>query len=539
MRGYSFDPDSGVWLHESRDRFAYSDGEALERKMLRILLDTSDLSSFSPLLRSQIVNWPTTYHFSPQRHNLLRHLHFKPQQSILELGAGCGAITRQLGESGADLIAIEGSPTRAACAAARVRDLKNVRVASGNFQQFQTDERFDVITLIGVLEYAPIYFKTEQPLLACLRLAKSLLKQDGVLILAIENQLGLKYFCGAPEDHTSRPFDGIQDFYKKDGQRTLGRAELTRLLVESGFPDLKFQYPFPDYKLPKWIFTKRAFQTADFDPAAILAGIEPQHDGKPAKLPADERRIWPVLQSNGLIPDLANSFLILAGDASKLIDNDLLAAGYALERRDCFNTQTRITADQSGKILVHKSRLSSQQPPPGIEIEFAPSDEPYQPGVLLESKICSDLHSTGLSAAMDGLLLWMNFVVQNGLSVKNPRDIYDSILKPEFFDCHPRNLIIAGDSLVQIDIEWRYTGNYSLRNHALRYLSLLARREESALRSVLGGKTPLAEDLARRLGIGITKAQFADYRHWQHTLNQWIVGKKDRKKRGFLKKLLG
>jgi hypothetical protein len=477
------------------------------------------------------------YHFSPRRHNLLRHLNFRPQSTILELGAGCGAITRQLGESGAQVCAVEGSAARAACAAARVRDLSNVRVACCHFEQFPTDELFDVVTLIGVLEYAPVFFKSETPMLNCLRLARSLLKPGGSLIVAIENQLGLKYFCSAPEDHTGRPFDGIQSRYEKAGPRTCGRAELIRLLDTAGFPSPRFQYPFPDYKLPSWVFTQKAFETEAFDPCAILSGIVPTHDGAVTKFAADERRIWPALHRNGLVPDLANSFLILAGGKPELCDDGLLAAGYTLERRNCFNTRTRIVAEASGGIVVHKARLTTETPPAGIDLEFSPSDEPYLTGPQLETQIVDAIQSGEWDAAFAGLAKWIQFVVENGLGENGPRDVYDSLLKPDFFDCQPRNLIVGSNGLRQIDREWRYTGDLPLRNHLLRYLSLLARREEEALDAHLPGKAPLAMRLARRLEISISKEQFAEYRQWQHRLNGWIVGEKPRKSGGFLKKL--
>src|SRR5208282_5254258 len=98
MQGFSFDPDSGVWTHPSHRHFDYSDGADLEKRMLEILRRCDDLSCFSKSLAERISNWPTMYHFSPRRHNLLRHLNFRPEHKILELGAGCGAITRQLAE---------------------------------------------------------------------------------------------------------------------------------------------------------------------------------------------------------------------------------------------------------------------------------------------------------------------------------------------------------------------------------------------------------------------------------------------------------
>ena len=67
------------------------------------------------------------------RHNLLRHLNFKKGASLLELGAGCGAITRQLGELGLDVTAVEGSPLRAKINRVRCSDLENVRVYAANF----------------------------------------------------------------------------------------------------------------------------------------------------------------------------------------------------------------------------------------------------------------------------------------------------------------------------------------------------------------------------------------------------------------------
>lgn len=51
---------------------------------------------------------------------------------ILEIGAGCGAITRYLGECGGNVLALEGSQD-AAIARARTRDLQNVTVVSDRF----------------------------------------------------------------------------------------------------------------------------------------------------------------------------------------------------------------------------------------------------------------------------------------------------------------------------------------------------------------------------------------------------------------------
>ncbi|WP_122560309.1 class I SAM-dependent methyltransferase, partial [Pseudomonas viridiflava] len=92
---------------------------------------------------------PKLYHLTSSRGNIFRPFeHLLKGKSVLEIGAGCGAISRYLGEAGAEVLALEGSPRRAAIAASRTRDLDNVTVLSERFDDFKVDQQFDVITLI-------------------------------------------------------------------------------------------------------------------------------------------------------------------------------------------------------------------------------------------------------------------------------------------------------------------------------------------------------------------------------------------------------
>src|SRR5690606_8430594 len=151
--GYVRDAVSGCWLPVTdRPGFSYTDGDALEAGLLARVQATADRSVLSPELSAAVTDWPSRYHFSPRRANLLRPFtHWLKGRSVLEIGAGCGALTRFLGESGARVLALEGSPRRAAVAAARCADLDHVTVVGDSLQQFQPGVRFDVVTLIGVL----------------------------------------------------------------------------------------------------------------------------------------------------------------------------------------------------------------------------------------------------------------------------------------------------------------------------------------------------------------------------------------------------
>ncbi len=123
---------------------------------------------------------------SSQRANVLRPFENLLKGKVLEIGAGCGAISRFLGETGGQILSLEGSPRRASIAASRTRDLPNVTVLAERFDEFNTDERFDAITLIGVLEYASMFSDHENPSQKMLERIRSLLKPDGHLFIAIE-----------------------------------------------------------------------------------------------------------------------------------------------------------------------------------------------------------------------------------------------------------------------------------------------------------------------------------------------------------------
>jgi protein-L-isoaspartate O-methyltransferase len=85
-----------------------------EDYVLQALENTADITSTSKELESKIKDWPSNYHFSAKRANIFRALDFlNPDSKVLELGAGCGAITRFLGEKFTEVHAVEGNPYRA------------------------------------------------------------------------------------------------------------------------------------------------------------------------------------------------------------------------------------------------------------------------------------------------------------------------------------------------------------------------------------------------------------------------------------------
>ena len=278
----------------------YSDGD-VEDDILEIVKSGKD---FEEVLAKDN-RWAILYHLSPIRQNIINWYPFKKVASCLEIGAGCGAITGALCDSLEKVVAVELSKRRATINYERHKNRDNLDIIVANLNDIEFNQKFDYITLIGVLEYAGSFTKTTNPYEDFLKQIKKYLKPDGKLIIAIENRYGLKYFAGAKEDHTARAFDSIVGYPGVDSVRTFGKVELENLLNSVGFKSYKFYYPHPDYKMPLEIFSDDFLPSADtFLPSA------PNFDNERYTL-FNESEAFKGIIENNQFPFFANSFLVV------------------------------------------------------------------------------------------------------------------------------------------------------------------------------------------------------------------------------------
>lgn len=363
--------------------FAYSDGAEFEDELVETLERRRDLSSGARIAPDfQARSWPARYHLSPERANLVRQFRFTGLH-LLELGAGCGGLSRFLGEQAASLTAVEGSPIRTAALRRRLRGLTHARAIEGRIESVKLDRPFDVVLLVGVLEYAGLYGVTPDgfagdPFDALLERAASFLAPDGVLLIAIENRIGIKYWSGAPDDHSGRLFDGPAGFPSAPGARTFSRHELASRLAARGFRSTRWQYPFPDYKLPMSVLTSELLEE---EPAIAvdLATTRP-FETPPYRRPflfPDALALDGVARA-GLLAEFCNSFLVLASRspasptlARLLPEPELRAWHYAPARRDPVVT---LFSRRAALLEVEKRRLPIAAP---REVAVAPEDASF------------------------------------------------------------------------------------------------------------------------------------------------------------------
>ena len=280
----------------------YSDGD-VENEVIKMIAANSDTDYEEAI--SNNYSWPVFDHLTRIRQNLLNWYPFKEQSDVLEIGCGMGAITELLCKKCNSVTAVELSKRRATATYLRCREYDNLEIIVGNLNDIQFNKKYDYITLIGVLEYQNNFTSSSNPFRDFLSKIKQLLKPNGKLIIAIENKYGLKYWCGAPEDHSGIPYDGINNYVYSNVARTFSKKQLERLVKSVGFSNTYFYYPLPDYKMPQVVYSE------DYLPKnGSIDNWIPYYEPNGNSMISDEEHIYGDLVDNDVFEFFANSFMV-------------------------------------------------------------------------------------------------------------------------------------------------------------------------------------------------------------------------------------
>jgi len=241
---------------------------------------------------------------SDLRTGLISWYDFDKKAEVLEIGAGFGALTGVLCQKCKHVTATERSPFRAEQLAKRYEKTENLDVYAGDVLDINFTEKFDYILLVGLLEIIGSGTSDAMVYAEYLRKIKALLKENGKLLLAVENRFALKYFCGATDPYTNKAFSGINHY--KQGARgyTFTKKELEDIISFAGFTHRKFYYPLPDYKMPQLIYTDKYLPEKNLKERLI------PYYKRTDTLVAYEQELYNDIIGNGMFPAMANSFFV-------------------------------------------------------------------------------------------------------------------------------------------------------------------------------------------------------------------------------------
>jgi len=188
-----------------------------------------------------------------------------------------------------------------------------VEIYVGLLDDVPLAEAYDVVVIMGVLEYVGHGSPDASIYAGFLERAASLLRPGGTLVLGIENRLGVKYLVGAPEDHLGRAFETLEGYDEASVARTFSRRELEGLLLGCGL-EVTTLGLFPNYKLARTIFHDDIFEIAPHLATSIPSFPSPDWGDNGTRV-ASEARAWRTLVDAGLGTQTTNSLLVLGSAA--------------------------------------------------------------------------------------------------------------------------------------------------------------------------------------------------------------------------------
>lgn len=270
------------------------------------------------------------------RKNLIYSYEFNPNSIVLEIGAHLGELTGALCEKCEKVISIEQNKKRAEAIAKRHKKEENLEIIIGKLQDINFEEKFDYITLFGILEYSQIIFETETPALDLIAYCKNLLKPDGKLLIATDNKFALKSYVGDIDKCTGITFDSITGYKSSRKTYKLGKKHIEDILNEIGLNYYKFFYPLPDYKLPSLIFTDEYLPSS-----SKINGYFPYYKENSSIFYSEVDAYDAIIKENiEMFPFFANSYFIEASQVD--FKNDIKYVSFNNYRKEEYQLMTKI-----------------------------------------------------------------------------------------------------------------------------------------------------------------------------------------------------
>ena len=498
----------------------YCDG-AIEDELLESARDYSTVE-FQRIIEEK-KSWPVLYHLSALRENIVEWLPIDKKMKVLEIGAGCGAITGALAAKAGEVTCIDLSKKRSMINAYRHVDCDNVMIHVGNFQDVEPDLPcdYDYICLIGVFEYAQAYIQSETPYEDFLNIIKKHVKPQGHIVIAIENKFGLKYWAGCKEDHLGTYFSGLEDYPDGGVVRTFTKDGLLAIAQKCGCEETSMYYPYPDYKFPTSIYSD-----AYLPKVGELSSNLRNFDRERLQL-FDEKKVFDSIIRENQFPLFSNSYMLVLGP--KL---PIEYVKYSNDRADAFRIKTILKEDTAGKrIEKHPLSDAAQNHIRKTYEAYAKLDERYRGGELSINRCKLEqsgqegaylsleyLTGTSLTELLDEKLesgdwkgfqaLFEEYVRKISYREEEPVADYDLIFA---------NILVSADNTWNvIDYEWTFNRPIETKEIAFRavYCYLLENEKRNKLNLDL-----ITEKL------GITQVDMEQYRKQEMDFQKYVTGK--------------
>ena len=240
------------------------------------------------------------YAFSPLRENLFEWVEFEPDARILQIGSDYGSFTGILADRVKEVVVLDPRDENLEVNRIRHGERENVIYVRGDLRdqvqwkvykpKLEADAKeimcqpFDYIVLGGFL----MECKKEEAN-GLLREAADYLTPGGVMLAAVENETGVRYWMGAPKQENSYLEPEFRSLFE-ELKKTWGGS-------------FTMYYPVPDYRYPVAVYSDHYLpETGD------VTNISKRYDGPGFWFGSEEEAMAKACQ-NGMFTKFNNSFL--------------------------------------------------------------------------------------------------------------------------------------------------------------------------------------------------------------------------------------
>jgi len=376
-----------------------------------------------------------------RRHLPLRLVPIAQGTRALEIGAGCGAITRYLGEHSESVLAIEPVTSLATAARLRCSDLDHVTISTTRPEVAPQSDL--VVALIGDDE-------RDSPLLddATLAWLSSGLSESGLMIL------------GVPHSRAVLDLNDPSSDAELDHPDAHDRRLLSERLDAHGLTERLWLTPYPDHLLPSVFLTDEA-ATRSSRTLGAWAGRErhPRHRATAGGLLRD-LEVYGDLGERGLLGDRASALLVIAArtpEALPVLHWQVQAFNGERRRRET-QTQSLIRA-HSEPLVVEKSGSDHT----GSWFSFHPTSEvPFFEGTLLEAALVSAVEAGDRDAFFEltrahAQSVTARFAEPGASAMPHKSGPGDVHLRGQALDAVYGNFVLTTTGLEVFDLEWSTT----------------------------------------------------------------------------------
>lgn len=169
---------------------------------------------------------------------------------------------------------------------------------------------------------------------------KEHLKEQGVLLLALDNRLGLRYFAGNQDENYGTYFAGPEGYDETKTVQALSYKRYLCLLERAGFLHVESYYPYPDYRFPVAVYSDAHL------PSEGELNQNIRNFDRDRYLLFDESKVFDGLIREELFKEFSNSYLFVAFSDEKAMkqfeEKRVLYSKYSNERANQYQIRTDI-----------------------------------------------------------------------------------------------------------------------------------------------------------------------------------------------------